>query len=67
LILPFYEAVNFIFSSIFSQTLGTPKNKLGLTSLRVSTNDPYKADGSAKYTTAPVIIHPTISDIYAAT
>jgi hypothetical protein len=63
----FYEAKNFIFSSIFSQTLGTPKKKVGLHSYNVSTRVPYKAVGSANHNVAPAQTVPITSTIYAAT
>lgn len=64
---PFCAATSFNFSSIFSQTLGTEKKNVGRTSFKVSTREPYKALGSAKYMCPPPLIIPTMSIIYAAT
>jgi hypothetical protein len=42
-------AIDLSFSSNFSQTLGTARNIVGLAHYKVSTNDPCKASGFAKY------------------
>ena len=64
---PLLKAIAFIFSSIFSQTLGTLKKKVGLISLKVSINLPYRASGVAKKILAPAYIVPIKSIIYDAT
>lgn len=51
---PFVLAINFIFSSIFSQTLGTPKKNVGLHSYKVVIKVPCKALGSANHVVPPL-------------
>jgi hypothetical protein len=48
---PFSLAISFIFSSNFSQTLGTAKKNVGLNFYKVSTKVPYRASGFANMTT----------------
>ena len=67
LIKPFDNAIYFIFSSIFSQTLGTLKKNVGRTSCKVVISDPYRASGAAKNTFIPPIIVTTKSKTCAAT
>ncbi len=57
----------FIFSSIFSNTLGTPKKRVGLASSKVSIRVPCKAVGYAKVMVMPATIGPTTSIIYIKT
>lgn len=47
---PASALTDFIFSAIFSQTRGTPRNLVGLTSCNVFINPPFKASLFAKYT-----------------
>ena len=45
--------MDIIFSCIFSHTLGTAKNTVGLTALSVFVSEPFSASGCAKYVHAP--------------
>lgn len=51
----------FIFSSIFSNTLGTPKKRVGFASSKVSIKVPCKAVGYAKVMEIPATIGATTS------
>lgn len=56
---PFFLLHAVIFSAIFSHTLGTPRNMVGRTSLRLSPKEPFKQH-HAVYTTCIFIIEATI-------